>query len=428
MIQQHKISRRPVLQGLGGITLGLPSLNCFANPKNTNHTPMRMVCIGIGLGFAPQLFFPTDVGGNYRNSSYLKPLNPLKHKFSVFSNLDHGTEARGGHGGVHAFLSGVLSSNANHLKEKNISIDQKAAQSIGSSTRYPSLQFSPDSNSNNRISWARSGVSRTPTNDLEVIFNSLFEAHTQDKVNAIKKTHQEKKSIIDLVRIDATHLKRKVGKDDQEKLDQYFTTLRDLEKQIIQHSNWIDKPKPKVKYQIKSGINELDYIERVPFFYDLMALALQTDSTRIITLELSSIGKNLGGFNITKGHHQLTHHGKVESYLNELSIIETYHTAQFFNFIQKLDQIQESNGKSLLDNTMALLGSGMGNASSHSNKNLPLILAGGGFKHGQHLSYQQKNGSNTLANKLYVTMLQRFGVETDTFNNVSGTLTGLETV
>ena len=131
----------------------------------------------------------------------------------------------------------------------------------------------------------------------------------------------------------------------------------------------------------------LPFIERVPLYYDLMELALETDSTRILSLGLADIGANFGGFSISRGYHQLTHHGKVPEYITELSIIEQFHMEQLARFLKKLASRQDVNGLSLLDNTMVLFGSGMGNASSHSNKNLPLILAGGGFKHGAHHSH-----------------------------------------
>ena len=172
----------------------------------------------------------------------------------------------------------------------------------------------------------------------------------------------------------------------------------------------------------------MDFIDRVPLYYDLMALALETDSTRVMTLGLADIGPNYGGFDISRGYHQLTHHGKVPDYITELSVIEQFHTQQLARFLNKLKSVPEENGKTLLDNSMVLFGSGMGNASSHSNKNLPLILAGGGFKHGEHKSYFKDETQKiaTPAGRLFVSMLQRFGVETDHFGTASGTLPGLE--
>jgi hypothetical protein len=159
-----------------------------------------------------------------------------------------------------------------------------------------------------------------------------------------------------------------------------------------------------------------------------MALALQTDSTRVITLALADIGANYGGFNISRGYHQLTHHGKVPEYIKELSIIEQFHTQQLARFLNQLRSVREPDGKPLLDKCMVLFGSGMGNASAHSNKNLPLVLAGGGFQHGEHRSYfkDEVNGEATLAGKLFVSMLNRFGVEVDRFGAANGSLTGFE--
>ena len=253
----------------------------------------------------------------------------------------------------------------------------------------------------------------------------LFQPTGQGELSSLKKANQQQISILDLVESDARLLKKRVGVEDREKIDQYFTSIRSLEKRLTQSAAWLDRPKPKVSYSLPNEPNEMDFVDRVPLYYDLATLALQTDSTRVISLEFSDLGPNSGGFPVTRGYHQLTHHGKVDSYIKELSIIERFHTKQFGLFLDKLTAIKEPNGKNLLDNTMALLGSGMGNASSHSNKNLPLLLAGGGFNHGNHMRFEP---GNTPASNLFLSMLQRFGLDTDAFNRSSGTLTGLETV
>ena len=190
----------------------------------------------------------------------------------------------------------------------------------------------------------------------------------------------------------------------------------------------MNEPKPQVDYRLPANAKNLAFIDRVPLYYDLITLALQTDSTRIVTLALGDIGANYGGFNISRGYHQLTHHGKVPEYITELSVIEQFHMQQLARFLKQLKAIREPNGKTLLDNTMVLFGSGMGNASSHSNKNLPLLLAGGGFQHGEHRSYFQDANQRdaTAAANLFVSMLQRFGMEIDQFGLATSTLTGLE--
>ena len=418
--------RRAFLRGVSGATMALPSLEVMAAP--TNATATRMVCVGLNFGFVPRLFFPTTTGKDYELTERLEPLEKFREDVTVFSGLDHGTEAQGGHGGVHAYLSGVLSKHSRNMPEANISVDQKAAQIVGSETRYPSLQIASGNDPNNQISWNASGVSLPPISKVDVLYSLLFQ-----KVDPkLQKTTQAKQaaraSILDLVKTDAEYLQRKVGAQDKAKLDRYFTSVREVEKRIAQSSEWLIKPKPQVDYEIPSGVNTMDFIDRVPLYYDLMALALETDSTRVISLGLADIGANYGGFDISRGYHQLTHHGKVPEYITELSVIEQFHTEQLARFLNKLKSVREGNGKTLLDNSMVLFGSGMGNASSHSNKNLPLILAGGGFQHGEHKSYfldeHQKNA--TPAGRLFVSMLQRFGVETDHFGTASGTLSGLE--
>ena len=421
-----RMKRRAFLRGVSGATMALPTLEAIASSEKL--TAKRMVCVGLNFGLVPQLFFPTTTGKEYQLTERLQPLNKLRKDFTVFSGLDHGTEAQGGHGGVHAYLSGVLSKHSRNMPEANISVDQKAAQLVGSRTRYQSLQIASGNDPNNQISWSASGVSLPPVSKVDLLFNLLFQ-----KVDPqLRKTTQAKQaartSILDLVKTDAQYLHRKLGSQDRAKIDRYFTTVREVEKRISQSSQWLDKAKPNVDYNLPADANNMNFVDRVPLYYDLMALALETDSTRVITLGLADIGANYGGFKISRGYHQLTHHGKVPEYITELSVIEQFHMEQLARFLNRLKSVRDNHGNTLLDSTMVLFGSGMGNASSHSNKNLPLILAGGGFQHGEHKSYFTGEGDkrSTPAGRLFVSMLQRFGVETDRFGTASGTLPGLE--
>jgi len=423
------LDRRTFLRGVGGAALTLPYLDAMvASGTAAKNVPLRMVCVGLNFGFIPQLFFPTQPGGDYETPELLKPLARHRRDFTLISGLDHGVNAKGGHGGVHAYLSGILSKNSSGYREANISIDQKAAQTVGAATRFPSMQFATGFSSNNMLSWSASGVAIPPIFNVETLFSLLFQKIDRDSLIARDARNTAQTSILDLVKTDARQLLKTVGKRDRDKLEQYFASVREVEKRLSQSQQWLRQPKPNVDYALPNGAGSLDFVDRVPLYYDLMALALQTDSTRIITFASSDIGGNYGGFPVTRGYHQLTHHGKVASYIDELRIIERFHTTQFARFLDQLKSVQEPNGKTLLDNTMALLGSGMGNASSHSNRNLPLLLAGGGFRHGEHQVYpQDRQGRNvTPAANLFVSMLQRFGVETDQFNTASGSLTGLK--
>ncbi|MGI9473798.1 MAG: DUF1552 domain-containing protein [Rubripirellula sp.] len=418
--------RRTFLRGVGGAAMALPALDSFA--ATSNSVPMRMVCVGLNFGFVPQLFFPEQTGKDYRLSERLQPLNDFRNDFTVFSGLDHGTEGQGGHGGVHAYLSGVLSKNSKGMPEANISLDQKAAQLVGTETRYPSIQVASGHDPNNLISWSASGVSIPPVTHVQTLYDLLFQKVDPALRNSRQASYAARSSILDLVKTDAEYLQRKVGVRDREKLDRYFTSVREVEQRLTQSSQWLDRPKPTVDYHLPPGVDSRDFVDRVPLYYDLIALALQTDSTRVASLALADIGSNYGGFKITRGYHQLTHHGKVPEYITELSIIEQFHTEQLRRFLDRLRSVQESNGKSLLDNSMVLFGSGMGNASSHSNKNLPLLLAGGGFQHGEHKSYfkDQARKEATPAGNLYLSMLQRFGMEVDQFGLARNTLSGFE--
>lgn len=428
MANLRQMNRRTMLRGSGGSVLALPHLNAMAGDATANDPPMRLVCVGTTFGFVPKLFFPEQAGGDYVMPELLKPLEHHREHFTVFSHLDHGVNGVGGHQGVHAYLSGVLSKNSQGFREQNVTVDQKAAAHVGATTRYPSMQFTTGSEPNNLLSWTTAGVAIPPIQDLRLLHAMLFQSTDRQERTILRRLHEEQQSILDLVRTDANILAKRIGREDRDKLDQYFTSVRSVERRLTQSAAWLDRPKPTVRYQVPTDANEMDFVDRVPLYYDLMALALQTDSTRVITLEISDIGRNSGGFPITKGYHQLTHHGKVAGYIEELSVIERFHTSQFARFLDRLAAVDEPNGKTLLDNTMSLLGSGMGNASSHSNRDLPLLLAGGGFRHGQHLRFEKdrERGTSTPASNLFLSMLQRFGVETDRFNLATGTLNGLE--
>ena len=425
----RRLDRRTMLRGTGGALLALPYLDAMAAPTVVSEVPMRMACIGLNFGLVPQLFFPEKTGKDYLLTDRLQPLKEFRDDFTVFSGLDHGVNAQGGHGGVHAYLSGVLSKNSSGMPEANISIDQKAAQFVGAETRYPSLELaSGKGDVNNMLSWSASGVAIPRVGDVQVIYDLLFQRVDPSLRDRTHKELAVRSSILDLVKTDADFLKRKVGSRDRQKLDRYFDSVRSVEKQLVQSREWLDKPKPPTDYRLPADANSLDFVDRVPLYYDLMRLALETDSTRVITLALADIGANYGGFAITRGYHQLTHHGKVPEYITELSIIEQFHMEQLARFLKQLKSVEEPNGRTLLDNCMVLFGSGMGNASSHSNRNLPLLLAGGGFRHGEHKSYFKDSAKKiaTPAANLFVSMLQRFGMEIDQFGLSGGTLTGLE--
>lgn len=426
MLIKRKLTRRRFLQGFGGSLLALPLLEANS-ASGTFASPKRITATGIFYGFVPQNFHPQQTGRNFQSPLLLKPLESHRNDYSVFSGLDHNLS--GGHNATKFFLSGIPTNQSKGFAEANISIDQKAANFVGGQTRYSSLSLDSDRGNEHTLSWTRNGNNVQPIRSLEKLYRMLFRKENLQTRNQAERQLEDRKSILDLAKFQADQFKKGLGQSDADKLDQYFTSVREFERRIEQSSLWLDKEKPKTDYALPRGADSLTLKERTPLFYDLMTLALQTDSTRVISLAFTNLGKENGGLSgVNQGYHTLSHHGQVQAAIDELSIIESFHVAQFSRFLGKLKQVVEPNGKSLLDSTMTLLGSGMSNANSHSNRDLPVLLAGGGFKHGQHLHFARSGKQSTPLCNLYLSMLQNFGLEVDHFNTSSGTLTGLETI
>lgn len=428
--QRKVLNRRNMLRGTGAV-IALPFLESLAASRHvdasestaetgTRETPMRMVCIGLEYGLYPIDFFPKRTGRDYELPRLLSPLAGLKNEFTVFSGLDH-PGISGGHQATHTFLSGIRSNQAKQYPEGNITIDQKAAEHVGAQTRYQSMQLGIGGGG---VSWSRNGVEIPTIDRLQTVFDALFEETPQSKRTRRAGMYAVNRSILDVVGEDAAALKKRVSAGDSTKLDEYFTSIREVEKRLEQSTAWLNKPKATTNFKLPKT-PPTSFTDQVAIFYDLMKLALQTDSTRVISMAIHGWKGDSGLSGVTKGYHDLSHHGRDEAKLNQLGIIEQFHTAQLARFLGSLKETQAADDASLLDRTMVLFGSGLGNASSHSNRELPLLLAGGGFQHGQHKAYPSESGSKTPACNLYLSMLQRFGVESDRFGTSTGTLEGL---
>ncbi len=417
--------RRTFLKA-AGVCLALPLLESLPRLKAAGKTataPKRMVCIGNEFGMYPGAFWPEKFGTDYELTPLLKPLEQHRRDFTLFSHLDHGV--KGGHFAVHTFLTGVKSSEAKGLPEGGISLDQRAAEFVGPQTRFPSLTIGSEDGLHGgcMMSWTRTGTRIPPIPGPRELFRALFvEEDALAKRQATDRILLQG-SILDAVQDDAKSLKRRLNKTDTDKLEEYFASVRDVEHKLELDKHWQNVPKPKTKFPEPDNQG---LAQDLPAIYDLIALAIQTDSTRVATLEIggSFAASDLG---IRKGYHSLSHHGHLKENLDPLVEIETYQMRQFARFLEKLKSLQDpESDKSLLDQTMVLLGSGMGNANSHTNTDLPILLAGGGFKHGEHKDYPQDNNRRVPLCNLYVSMLEQFGVETDRFSTATGTLTGLE--
>lgn len=418
------IQRRRFLHGAGGALLALPLLESNA-ANRVEQPPKRLVAASTFYGLMPHMFHPERVGRGYDVPRLLKPLVHLRDEFTVFSGLDH--NLGGGHEATKYFLTGIPITQARGYDEANISVDQKAALQVGGATRYSSLSLGCETDSENYISWTRNGSQVRPITSLHALFNTLFRNPGKQEMTRSQRVMVDEASILDLVRDEAARFQAGLGKSDKEKLDQYFTSVRELERKAEQSRTWLEKAKPSTDIMLPSGIDALTLRERVPFFYDLMTLAIQTDSTRVLTISFSELGRDSGGFTgVSEGYHSLSHHGQVAASIEQLAIIETFHMTQFARFLDKLKSIREPNGQTLLDSTMAMFGSGMSNANSHSNRDLPVLLAGGGFKHGEHKHYARNGRQSVPLCNLYLSMLQNFGLEIDRFNTSTGSLSGLE--
>lgn len=417
-------NRRAFLRA-SGVCIGLPLLEAMPSPlkaKEHSATPIRLVCVGNEFGMYPEAFWPKETGRNYAMPVSLKPLEAQRENFTLFSHLDHGLN--GGHFAVHTFLTGVKAAEAKAMAEGGISLDQKAAEFVGSRTRFSSLNIGSDDGVHGgpMMSWTRTGTRVPPISGPRELFRKLFVEEDEKSKAAAADRIELHNSILDVVLDDAKSLQKKISKTDRQKLEEYFSSVRDVELKLDLDRQWrrVSKPKAPLPEPTDEGLTY-----DLPKIYDLVALALQTDSTRVATIELGD-GFTASDLGIKSGYHSLSHHGKVEATLKQLMQVEKYQIEQYARFLDKLAGIREPNTDgTLLDKTMVLFGSGMGNANSHTNSDLPIILAGGGFQHGEHKAYPKEGSKRVPLCNLFVSMLQRFGLEIDAFSTSTGTLSGL---
>ncbi|MCC2672010.1 MAG: hypothetical protein K0Q72_4481 [Armatimonadetes bacterium] len=415
-------TRRTLLKA-AGVSLTLPLLDALAPATAraaTMDTRRRMVCICTPLGLHTPNLFPAETGKGYQPTPYLEALQGLQDDFTVMSGLSH-PDVDSSHDSIYSFLTAAPHPERRAGFRNSISLDQLAAEQIGTRTRYPSLALSAEGFS---LSWTRSGALVPSETSPSRVFARLFLDGRPEEVQAQVRRLRDGRSILDSVRDQTRQMQPRLGTADREKLDEYFTSVRELEARLASAEEWSKKPKPKVDVpQPRDIANSADLVGRTRLLFDLTHLAIQTDSTRLITIMLlgTSLVPPIPG--VSDGHHNLSHHGQDPAKLAQLKIVELETMRLLRDLLLKLKQSREE-GDTLLDRTMVYFNSNLGNASSHSCKNLPALLAGGGFKHGQHLAFDPK--SPPPLSNLFVTMLQRLGIEADRFGSSTGTLTGLE--
>jgi len=419
--------RRFVIRSLAGSFAlpGLPSLmadsviganSAIAESRGAGVGARRFFAVGNLLGFQLKHFFPKTTGKDFEETPLLKPLAANRDQLTIYRGLDHGL--RGGHFAVHTFLSGLLHHESKNREDGNVTIDQFIADEVGTQTRFPSLTVGSEGGIHGgcQMAWTRSGVRVPPITGPAELFDRLFATDSKERLAQNVKANSLQASILDSVREEARSLSKRVNHEDKAKLDEYFSSIRDVEKRLEFRRRWADQPKPEAPFDKPADQNTVDDL---PMLYELIALALQTDSTRVATLEIggSFLPQHLG---IEKAYHQLSHHGNDKEAVDHLITLETYQLDQFGRFLTRLAEMQDGE-QSLLDSTAVLFGSGMGNASSHTNTDLPIIMAGGGYGRGEFKEAASSGSSKVPLCNLFLDIAQRMGIEKESFGTSTGT-------
>lgn len=384
--------------------------------------PRRFVSVSLALGLHAPNLNPVETGRHYTPSLYLSKIQDLLGDLTIVTGSSH-PGVTGGHKASGSILTAAPYSR-NAVFKNTISLDQHMAKYLGHHTRFPSLVLNPsDSNS---PSYTDTGSMIPAESSPSKLFSQLFVADSPKEQAKQVQRLKEGRSIMDVVASDAKTLQRSLGAGDRDKMEQYFESVRDFEKRLGASEDWAQKPKPTVAMKPPRDIpDNNEVIKRKELMLDIMFLALQTDSTRFITLHIDGNGESIPIPGVNEGYHSLSHHGLDEDKIEQLTRVESELVSAWGGFVRKLKNANESNG-SMLDATNVLLTSNLGNASAHDNKNLPVLFAGGGFRHGQHIAFDL-NDNYPLPN-LFVSALQRQGLETDSFATSTGTLSGLEMI
>lgn len=395
-----------------GISLALPLLEslmprALAGAATAAPKAQRLVCIGTYLGYYTPAFFPKTAGRDYEMSPLLKPLEAFREDFTVFSGFDH--RAPNGHAHWNNYLTGSGT--------PCVSMDQIVARQVGAATRLDSLELTCGLSAPSAMSFTKEGVALPMVGRPSVLFEKLF-ASSENQART-RYLIDSGRSVLDFVSGEAKALERNVSAEDKAKLDEYFASVRDVEHRLQKQRVWQDKPVAKVDYRLP----EFDPVapdlslECETLMYDLMALALQTDTTRVLSFLVPGSGQvfTIDGAKLSAGYHGLSHHGNDPKQIAEFMKVNLAHISRFARFVERLKKTPDVQGQPLLDSTIVLLGTGMGNANIHENANLPVLVAGGGFKHGSHIAADRTQPDAPLLGDLYITLMQRLGVETNQF-------------
>ena len=416
-------SRRALLRGCG-VGVALPWLEALA-PRPAKaaepRAPLRLVAIETTMGLLPQCFFPAGIGHDYIASPYLAPLEAFRDRLTICSGLSH-PDVDGGHAADIAFLTGAPHPASGSFRN-TVSLDQFAAEGVGTETRLPSLPLTVAAQGTTSLSFTRDGVllpgERSPARLYRQMFLQGTPQETGDKIEALRTG----RSVLDFIATGARRLDKSLPVSDRERLDQYFTSVRELEDRLQRAEVWEKRRRPRPKAPPPPENPEQELFTLLRLMGQMIRMALESDTTRLVTLFVNSAQWVPRAPGIVHETHALTHHGNRPEMIAELKRVEEMQFVILGEFLAGLDGVREGT-HSLLDRTMVLHGSCMGNANAHSNSHLPVLVAGGGLRHAGHLVFAEPDAP-PLAN-LYVSMLQRLGLETNAFASSTGTLRGLE--
>jgi hypothetical protein len=415
------LNRRTFLRS-GAVSVALPLLNAMlprglrADKAAEALAPKRLLLIGRNLGLHAPFFFPEKVGADYEPTRYLQLLEEHRGSFTVFSGMSH--LGYGSHHCEKGLFTGVEWERIRNPQadvRNSISLDQFAAQHLGAATRFPNLVLG---SSENQLSWTAKGVPVPEDKNPQDTFRTLFLDGSPEEVAREIRRLRHGKSILDDLRQQAGTLSLGLGQEDRDRIELLFSSIREAETALERSQAWVSKPKPKVDFQLPKEIpRQHEVNERESLWYDIVRLAFQTDSTRVALLTLSEVGRaKLEGFT-GASHHEVSHHGKDPGKIEQLALIEEAEIRQLGRFLSLMKGAGEA-GQSLFDSTVVLSASNLGNASAHTGDNLPILLAGGGFRHQGHQAFDPLK--NTPFSNLFVRVLHQLGIEQERFGASTG--------
>lgn len=382
-----------------------------------------MLLISNNLGVLPKPFFPLSTGRDYQLSPYLSALAEFRSDFTVFSGLSH-PGVSGGHSTENCFLTAARGPTKSGFRNQ-ISLDQFAAEKLGPVTRFPTLNLGVNIDKANRsLAWTRDGVLLPAEDRASALFQKMFVQGDVDSVRKQLKKLDEQGSILDTLLEDTAQVRQSLSRADRSRLDQYLSSVREIEQRLQSTREWEERPKPTTLQTPPVDIHDQKlFFEKFELMLSMARLALESDSTRIVTLMVDAFATptfKLGDNEIsTAGYHDLSHHGQAADKVKQLEEADRRQIDLLKKLLQNLADKRDGDRR-LLDSTMILFGSNMGDSNTHDNSNLPILLAGGGFRHGQHLAFRRDN--NTPLCNLFVTLLQNMGLEADHFGSSAGTL------